>query len=95
MEDWWAEPVKDIYRESLDALGGDDTPLLYGPGHVCWADYNFDDENVRSCLAACDDPAAEYGVPKLAAPVMAVVRRSLERLLAVPEGVRDCDPYCD
>lgn len=92
MEDWWAEPVRAIYREALEALGGDDDPLQFGPGHICWADGNFEDGNVRFCLEGCDERREEW-VIRFGEHALNVSREALEKLMAVPEEVRDCDPY--
>jgi hypothetical protein len=93
MEDWWAEPVKTIYLEALASLDGDEEPLASGPGHIAWADGNFTDEDVLFCLTECNSRRAEW-LTRFGEPALAVARLALERLLAVPEEVRDCDPYC-
>jgi hypothetical protein len=95
IKDWWAEPVKAIYREAVAEQGGDTYPLQSGPGHIAWADDNFSDEDIGWCLAACESQKADF-VARFGESSLAVARRALERLLHdVPEAIRDCDPYCD
>lgn len=99
----WAKAVAAIYDAALKELGGDESPLLYGPGHIVWCDENFEDDNVRWCLRLYEPGVYEGIYPgktfagtyleRFTPEEMAVVRRSLERLLAeVPEEVRACAP---
>jgi hypothetical protein len=92
MEDWWAAPVKEIYRVALDRLDGYEEPLVSGPGHIAWADGNFTDEDIRFCLVECASRRSEWLI-RFGEPALAVAYTALEQLLAVPERVRDCDPY--
>lgn len=92
-ESWWAKSVQDIYREAVDALGGDDDPLKYGPGHIAWADGNFTDSDVLFCLQECDSRRLEWE-ERFGEHALSIARCALERLLIVPENVRDCDPHC-
>lgn len=90
---WWPESVKTIFHNALLLLGGDESPLMFGPSHVVWADDNFDDECIHWCLQECDKPLGY--LDRFTLWELAIVRRSLEQLLTVPEDVRDCDPnYC-
>lgn len=96
VDDWWAEPVKTIYREAVAELGGNEDAIdaiHFGPGHIAWADGNFDDHSVDVCLGECDrtDPDAYW--LKRGPAVLDVNRRALVQLKAIPEEVRDCDPY--
>lgn len=84
----WPKPVADIYDAAVAELGGDNMPLDYGPGHIVWADENFETEHIRWCL----DHFEEYVSDRYTDEDMAVARRSLERLLAVPESVRCVEP---
>ncbi len=91
---WWAERVKAIYREAWNATGGKTDYLKYGPGHVVWADGNFEDEHVRFCLAQCDERRQEW-IEKFGESILAVNRLALEKLLAVPEDERDAYDPCN
>ena len=79
----WPKPINDIYEDCadrLEALGEDSESLLcYGPGHIVWADENFD--QAQWCLDHFD----EYSGPDDSPEALAVVRESLERLLKVPD----------
>lgn len=81
----WPKAVANIY----DANGGPD--LDYGPGHVVWADENFDDESIEFCLKECDEWAARP-FPDDGSNSdqfrLAIARQSLVELLGVPESVR-------
>lgn len=81
----WPKPVADIFLAAKAALDGDDTPLLYGPAHVVWADENFD------CAPWCLEHFGEYS-SGLYAEEQAVVRQSLEQLAALPSDQRDIWP---
>lgn len=94
IEDWWAEPVKAIYNASLAALDGDDMALDSGPGHICWADGNFDDGNVSFCLGECESRREEW-IDKFGLRSLEVAREALQKLMRLPEPVRDCDPFDD
>ncbi len=92
--EWWAKPVQDIYLEALQAVGGKMDLLDFGPGHVVWADGNFEDEHVRFCLAQCDERRQEW-IEKFGEAVLAVNRLALEKMLAIPEDERGSDPCSD
>jgi hypothetical protein len=86
----WAEPVARIFREAVESLGGDENPLLYGPGHIVWEDENFNRSSVEFCLRQCDEkPAASWD---MSADALAAVRASLEALLALPDAAREVQP---
>lgn len=94
ISDWWADSVKAIYNDALALLGGDDNPLDYGPGHLAWADGNFEDSHVLFCLADCES-RRELWLSTFGAEKLEIVSRSLMRLAGVPEEVRDLpDPHC-
>ena len=85
----WPEKVAKIYQEALEELGGNETALNYGPGHIVWEDCNF--ESARWCLKHFD----EY-LTNVEAWEMPIVRRSLERMAALPEEEWDIIPAdCD
>jgi hypothetical protein len=87
----WPKPVTDIYEEAVKALDGYEPALQHGPAHIVWSDENFEDEHIRWCLKELADPdkRAFYDLDDQS---IAVVRQSLEKLLAVPESVRCCEP---
>jgi hypothetical protein len=76
----WPKPVADIFLEAKTALDGDDTPLLYGPGHIVWADENFD--SAQWCLENFDKYRGD-----LTDEEAAVARYALEQLAALPDAV--------
>lgn len=87
----WPKAVKDVYDVAMEELldmGSDWTPLRFGPSHVVWEDENFDDDTIRHCIGRCDNPEPWDGTTP---EERAVVKKSLEALLAIPEGVR-CEP---
>jgi hypothetical protein len=83
----WAKPVAEIYQDALDALGGDESPLLYGPGHIVWDDENFDDRCIRICIKNFDKYSGDYSIKQLC-----MVRISLLELLALSPEQRDIEP---
>lgn len=84
----WAKAVQAIYDEFVEELG-DNNAMHYGPAHIVWEDENFDDDSIRHCLAH-EWSADAY--PHCSQEEFAVVRRSLEKLMTVPESVRCCEP---
>jgi hypothetical protein len=90
----WPKQIEEIYRtaqKELEAIGGSaECSLDYGPGHIVWADENFEREHVQYCLnearkADCwnyEETDAEK----------AIVIRSLEKMLELPDEVLDCVP---
>ena len=81
----WPKPVADIYHEALADLDGDNSPLYYGPGHIVWADENFD--SAEWCLEHFDEYKGENSESGLA-----IVKRSLEELAKLPLSVRCAEP---
>lgn len=86
----WPLEVANIARAARADLGGDSHLLEYGPAHVVWCDENFGDANIEACIRECDQDRGRYG--HISDAEMAVVRRSLVDLLAVPAHVRECVP---
>jgi hypothetical protein len=82
----WPKPIYDIYKEALDALGGVDWCLVAGPSHVVWSDENFD--LAQSCLDDFDEDARRY-LPDATKEELNIVRKSLEKLLAVDDKYKD------
>lgn len=76
----WPEKVCQIYDRALMDLHWREEVLLFGPAHVVWEDenWNFIDE----CIKGCDKPW--NGVVSINAEEMAIVKRSLEELKALP-----------
>ena len=72
--------VKALYeRFSFDP---DDMNYSYGPGHVVFADENYDDESIRFCLNAARESDHEYAEE---------AEKILAELLAIPESERAWD----
>jgi hypothetical protein len=101
----WPEPIRDVFLDAvreLEALDGDEYPLLFGPGHIVWGDENFEEEHVRWCLSLYDPEGwRRSGMPgpsfrefyeRYSDHDLAVVRRSLERLLELPKEVWEREP---
>jgi hypothetical protein len=83
----WAKPVADIYNSALIALGGDESPLHYSFPHIVWADENFEDENIQSCLENIEEYRSEYSDQDVS-----IVKWSLKELLKIPEEIRCPEP---
>ena len=78
----WPKPIKDIYDRALAELDGWKDPLEFGPGHIVWSDENWD--SADWCLEHFDEYRGDYSDEDLA-----IVKRSLVELLAVPEEFRE------
>ena len=74
----WPKPIQDIYDKAVADLGGWEDPLEFGPAHILWSDENWD--CVQWCLDHFSDNPSDYSDDQLA-----IVRRSLIELLAVPD----------
>jgi hypothetical protein len=72
----WPKPIRDIYDDCVSRVG--ESPLLYGPGHVVWADENWN--SAQWCLDHFDEHVGDGDEAELA-----VARESLERLVALPD----------
>lgn len=81
----WSKPVADIYLAALEKLGGDCTPLNFGPAHIVWEDENWD--SVDWSLENFD----KYG-GRFTSDELAVVRWSLEELKKIPLQEREIEP---
>lgn len=81
----WPKPVADIYNEAVAAMDGCESPMQFGPGHTVWSDENFNCADI--CLENFDRWKGEFSEADLA-----IVRKSLEKLAALPENVRDVEP---
>lgn len=88
----WAKPVADIYDQALAKLDGNESPLVWGPGHIVWGDENFEDHSIRWCLEHFDDIYDDRSPDKYTPAELAVVRWSLEEIAKLPEDVRDIEP---
>ncbi len=83
----WPKPIADIYQAALGKLEGNYLPLKYGPAHVVWADENFD--SAQWCLDNFEEYKGDHSEEDLA-----VVRESLEQLLAVDDEYKqELDGY--
>lgn len=81
----WAKPVADIFKEAVDRLRGDDSPLLYGPAHAVWYAENWD--SVDWCIAHFDEHKGDNSEEDLA-----VVMWSLNELQKLPLQQREIAP---
>ncbi len=89
----WARPVVEIYNTATAALDDDEALLDFGPGHIVWADENFETSSIEGCLEPewFDNP--DYWPEREITPDQKrIVRQSLEKLLLVPEEIRCCEP---
>ena len=87
----WPKEVADIYQRYSE-LAGDSEVLDFGPGHIVWADENFEDHSIKSCIESAAEfqqiaPDADFSDHQLDVAV-----QSLKDLLAVPEDIRCCEP---
>ena len=81
----WLKPVADIYDKALNDLGDYDSPLHFGPAHIVWEDENFD--SAEWCLKHFEKYRGDHSATDLA-----IVKRSLEELAALPLSVRCIKP---
>src|SRR3990167_11306752 len=81
----WPKTVADIYDRALIDLGGNESPLKYGPSHIVWSDENFD--SAEWCLENFEKYVGDYSDKELD-----IVRRSLVELSDVPINTRDIWP---
>ena len=84
------KPVADVYKEALDRLEKNEYPLLYGPAHIVWDDYNLSDNTIRWCVDNFDEYRSDYTDSQ-----MRIVKWSLLKLLRIPEKDRDIEPDID
>ena len=83
----WAKPVAEIYLKALEDLDGDDSPLTYGPGHIVFADENFD--SAEYCLSKFDE-YENFG--EFSSKDLEIVRSALQAVAALPLDVRCIEP---
>lgn len=74
----WPKPIKDIFDRAVADLGGFTDAMYFGPAHIVWSDENFD--SAQWCLDHFEDRWGDFNEEELA-----IVRRSLEELAAVPD----------
>lgn len=83
----WPKAIHDIYVRALVDLDGDSAILAFtGGAHIVWEDENFDRGSIQWCI--------DNGVPDSSdtPEEKAIVLRSLQELLALPDDVLDCVP---
>jgi hypothetical protein len=85
----WARPVKEIYERAVEELG--DSVVDYGPGHIVFADENFENHNIEFCLNECDANRDSYR-DRMSDAEIDRLRAYLVELRQVPEEVRCCAP---
>lgn len=81
----WPKVVADIYLRALDKLGGDESPLHFGPAHVVWEDENF------QCAQKCLDDFDKY-TDGYTPEEMRIVKDSLIELSKLSESEYDVVP---
>lgn len=81
----WSRAVRDVFDRAIEALLGDDNPLLYGPAHIVWEDENWD--SVDWCIEHFNEHRGKYTELQLA-----VVMKSLVELRDLPPETRDPCP---
>jgi hypothetical protein len=99
----WPRVVRAIYEKYSRLVSDASHVLDYGPGHIVWADENFETEHIQWCL----DNAEEWREHKwdekwpqnmksdgllLEDRDFHLAIESLRELLAIPESVRCCEP---
>lgn len=102
-----SKPVAEIYKRAFRDLNGgvyEDGiearaywALNYGPAHCTWADENFERELVQSELDGFDEWVAGWNRDydwrvKFTPEELAIVRRSLQELLALPDEQLNPEP---
>ncbi len=83
----WPKLVAEIYQRALKALDGQDSPLNYGPGHVVWADENF--ELAEVCLKEFENYSHQLDYSE---HELLIARQSLEELSKLPLSVKCVEP---
>ena len=87
----WPKPVADIYDKALADLGGYESALEFGPGHIVWSEENFD--FAERCLESFDADRDKWGwSDEYSESELAIVKRSLQELAALPLAVRCVEP---
>lgn len=80
----WHAEIFAIYSNAVESVG--ESVVDYGPGHIVWADENFEDESIDFCLAECAQP--EKYADRMSVDDIEVVRESLLLLKATPQEWR-------
>lgn len=83
----WPKQIADIYDRAvadLEAIGGDSGDMDYGPAHVVWEDENW--HCADECIPDCDNPPPRLS--HMRPDVLAIVKRSLVELSALPESMK-------
>lgn len=81
----WPKPIADIYTDALEKLGGDESPLHFGPAHIVWEDENFG--SAQWCINHFNEYRGDYSDAALD-----VVMESLQRLAALPQEAFEACP---
>lgn len=82
----WAKQVFDIGKKYESQLR--DSELSYGPGHIVWADENFETSSILWCI----QKAESEGDADLSDHDFPLHLQALRELLTVPEEIRCCEP---
>ncbi len=78
--------VQAVFDKYVALLGGDDSALEFGRGHIVWSDHNMGDDCIRWCLEQ------ELKLEEYEQRDDELVIQSLKELLQIPESIRCCEP---
>ena len=81
----WPEQNASIYDKYFGLLG--ESGLDYGPGHIVWADENFNTESIEWCIKNIDKYSENMTTQQ-----KQYALEALQELLAIPEELRDPEP---
>lgn len=94
----WAKPIADIFLKAKEALGGNDELLIYGVGHIIWADENFSLAHVNKCLSDWPDwvdstrDLNKSGIKDVSLGECLIVRYALQQLADIIESIPEVEP---
>jgi len=81
----WTKKVQDIYDQALEQLGGNESPLHFGPAHIVWEDENWN--SVDWCIENFDKYSKGFTKKE-----KEIVMWSLVELAKIPLNERDPEP---
>ena len=87
----WPKAVMDIYNKALKKLNGFESVLEFGPSHIVWADENWKDSHIKSCIKTAKEKRDKY-LEDYTQKELDICVWSLEELLKIPYEQRDYEP---